>query len=180
VCSVFVCWCLQTHWRCKPVIIKALFRYLCPAIWTESQWFYCTTFCIITIEASILFLWFSKRKIFPSTFEYLIFLLLSNKFLSIVPCESLISCLGGVLCDGYEIGVMCDVTALINVLIFSTTTQYDYAFVLSGCRNIPNLLSVSYIVSNTLWFSVLSCHCRRVLPVFFFSWMVSMFVFCIN
>jgi len=66
---------------------------------------------------------------------------LPNKFISIVPCESPISYLGGVLCDGYRIDVMYDVTAVINVLLFSSATQYDCAFVLSGCRNIPNLLS---------------------------------------
>ena len=87
-------------------------------------------------------LWFSKRKILPSSFECSIFLLLSNKFPSILSCVSPISRLGGVLCDGYEIDVVCDVTAVTNVLIYFSTTQYDCAFVLSGCRNIPHLLLV--------------------------------------
>jgi hypothetical protein len=102
-------------------------------------------------------LWFSKRKIFPSTFEYSIFLLLSNNFLSFVPFESPISYLGGVLCDGYEIDVMYDVTAVISVLIFSSTRRYDCAFVLSGCRNIPNLLSV--------WKAVFVLYCLKCFMV---------------
>jgi hypothetical protein len=63
------------------------------------------------------------------------------------------SCLGSVLCDGCEINVMYDVMAVINVLIYSSTTQYDCAFVLSGCRNIPNLLSV--------WKAVFVLYCLK-------------------
>jgi hypothetical protein len=98
-------------------------------------------------------LWFSKGKILPRTLEYLMFLIVSSKFLSIVPCESPISCLGGVLCDGYKIYVMYDVTVVINVLIYSSATQYGCAFVLWGYINIPNLLSV--------WKTVFVLYCLK-------------------